>query len=317
MSSCPEIADSKTFEQALLGAPRPGSEKILAFYDSRVNLICADPRLLLLPLDDHMCHRGDGLFESIAFQQGRLFALEAHLQRLREGAAALDLAIPAENLEDLICAVARAANVPDGDLRVLLSRGPGGFGISARECPRASLYIVALKAAEPDPAIFSVGLSAFASAIPPKQDYLARLKNTNYLPNALMAREALERGKDVAISFDGEGIMREAAIANAGIVSRDGVLVAPTFEGTLPGTTLLAALELAGRKMPVMQGEIRPGDIAEAREMLLFTSATLCVPITSFDDAPVGSGKPGPVASWLREALLDHMLESGTPFLSC
>lgn len=315
MSSCPDLlADSKTFAQALIHAKRLGKEKILAFYDSRVELICKDPSLLLIPLDDHMCHRGDGLFESIAFRQKRFYALDEHLARLMGGAARLDLKLPCSNLRSLLCAVARAAEVDDGDMRIFLSRGPGGFGISPAECPESSLYIVALAQSAPDPRIFERGLSSFSSKIPPKQDYLARIKNTNYLPNVLMAKEALTKGRDIAISFNEKGEMGEAAIANAAIIDKSGTLVAPAFDGILAGTTLLAALRLAGEKMPVRQGPVTREDIAEAKEMLLFTSATLCVPVTSFDDRPIGAGVPGPVARWLKDELTAHMLATGTPF---
>ena len=70
--------------------------------------------------------------------------------------------------------------------------------------------------------------------------------------------------------------------------------------------------------MPVLQGPIHKEDIATAREMLLFTSATLCVAVTRFDDKPVGQGeyrgKPGPTALWLKDALLARMLAQGTPY---
>lgn len=74
-----QVATRDQFLTALLAAPRPGSERVFAFYDSRADLICTDPVLLLLPLDDHIAHRGDGLFESICYREGRIFALDAHL----------------------------------------------------------------------------------------------------------------------------------------------------------------------------------------------------------------------------------------------
>ncbi|MDE6735107.1 MAG: aminodeoxychorismate lyase, partial [Desulfovibrio sp.] len=60
-----EASDREAYLEALLAAPRPGAEKVLAFYDWRVGRIATDGRLLFVPLDDHLCHRGDGLFESI------------------------------------------------------------------------------------------------------------------------------------------------------------------------------------------------------------------------------------------------------------
>lgn len=309
------VASSESFLKKLLAAPRPGAEKILAFYDSRVDLICRDARMLLAPLDDHMCHRGDGLFESICYRENKIFALPAHLARLADGANMLELIppVPFSEMGNLICQVAKAGGKDHGDLRVFLSRGPGGFGVSPGECPAPSLYIIAREAPLPDPSLYQKGYTAFTSAQLPKQGCLARIKNTNYLSNVFMAKEAKERQMDVAITFDSAGNMGEAAIANVGMVDKDGVLRSPGLENILPGTTLLAALELAAKKMPVRQRNIHKSEIAACRELLLFTSATLCVAITHFDGIPIGDGKPGPIALWLKDALLAEMLSTGAP----
>lgn len=316
--------DAHTYLAALLAAPRPGSENVLAFYDHRVGHICTDASLLLLPLDDHICHRGDGLFESISYRQGRLFSFDQHLNRLKDGAAALQITPPCswDDLRAIILDVARAAASEQGDMRVFLSRGPGGFGISPSECPQAGLYIVALRKNFAGEAFYEKGLTAFTSDIPPKQEYLARIKNTNYLPNVFMAMEAAQKGMDVAVTFDENGFMGEAATANVGLVDAHGSLLCPELRRILPGTTMLAALELAARRvpdpLPVLERPIHKDEIATAREMLLFTSSTLCVGVTHFDGIPVGHGawrgKPGPVARWLQTALLEHLLEQGTPF---
>lgn len=305
---------------ALLAAPRPGAEKILAFYDARVGHICTDARLLFLPLDDHICHRGDGLFESICWRDRRIFGLDEHLARLRDGANALSLTPPCpwEDVAARIIDTVRAAERDHGDVRVFLSRGPGGFGVAPSECPVPGLYIVALKSDPPSEAFYQKGLTAFASAVPPKQDYLARIKSTNYLPNVFMAAEAHQKGMDIAITFDEHGVMGEAAVANVAIIDKDGRLLCPELTRILAGTTLLAAMAAAADFMPVLHGQIRREDIAAAREMLLFGSAPLCVAITHFDNEPVGHGerrgRPGPVAFLLRDELAARLPAEGTPF---
>ena len=315
-STSAPVLDSEAFRERLLAAARPGSEKILAFYDSRAGAVCRDPSLLLLPLDDHMCHRGDGLFESVHYRDRKIFGLGAHIGRLMSGAESVGIKPPKTRaeIEGLAKAVAAAGGKPRGDLRIFLSRGPGGFGVSPDECPEASLYVVALDARLPDPALYEKGLSAFASAIPPKQEYMAQIKNTNYMPNVLMAMEAREKGMDVAISFDEDGNMGEAAIANVAIIDEEGRLRSPEIKRILPGTTLLAALNIAGEKMPVAQGPIHISEVERAREALLLTSAPLCVGITSFNGKPIGDGKPGPAALWLKDALLAYLLERGVKF---
>ena len=308
--------DCHAYLEKMLAAPRPGMERILAFYEHRVGAICTDARAMLAPLDDHLCHRGDGVFESIACRGRRIFQLDAHITRLRNSAAGLHLAPPCpwEEVRERIIDVARAGGDATGAIRVLIGRGPGGFGISPAECPASSLYIVAMRSTPPSPDTYARGLSAFHSAIPAKQEYLARIKNINYLPNVLMSEEARARGMDVAISFDGQDCMAEAAIANVGIVDRDGVLVCPEFTSTLPGTTAIRALELAAARMPVRQRPVRAEELASVREMLFFSSTPLCVAITSFNGRPVGDGRPGPVALWLRDALLEALTAEGTPF---
>ena len=311
-----ETLDSQAYTQRMLAAPRPGADNILAFYDHRVGAIGTDPRLLLVPLDDHLCHRGDGVFESIAYRERRMFQLDAHMERMRNSAAGLKITPPCswDFVREAILAVARAGGKDEGGMRILIGRGPGGFGIAPAECPEASLYITALRWKCPSEAWYAKGLTAFRSAIPAKQEYLARIKNANYLPNVLMAQEAQERGADLALSFNAKGFLAEAAIANVGIVTRDGVLACPDFQNTLPGTTLLAALDVAKTLMPTRFMDITEADIAEAREMLLFTSAPLVVGITHYEGKAIADGKTGPVAHALRQRLLEKQLAEGVPF---
>lgn len=313
------VLELNEYLKLLMDAPRPGAENYLAFYDSRLDAICKDPRALLIPLDDHLCHRGDGLFESLSYREGRLLALEAHLQRMQEGAKALGLKPPKPwpCVRELIISVASASGESNGDLRVFLSRGPGGFGVSPSECPNEGLYIVALRKKVVNPDIYQKGVTAFTSEIPPKQAYLARIKNTNYLPNVFMAREAEQKGKDVAVSFSSDGVMGEAAVANLAIIDQNGRFLCPQFDHILPGTTLIAAMDLLKAKLTVCQGPIRHEDIFSAKEVLLLTSSSLCLAVTEFDGQKVGSpehcGQPGPMSHWLRQELLARLYDEGVP----
>lgn len=310
------VLSSSAYLDQLLAVPRPGAANILAFYEHRVGGICTDARLMLAPLDDHLCHRGDGVFESINYRQRRMFQLDAHMSRMVNSAASLNLVAPCpwDEIRATILDVAAAGKEEIGAIRVLLGRGPGGFGISPAECPQASLYIVAMRSRIPDEDWYQKGLSAFKSAIPAKQEYLARIKNTNYLPNVLMTEEAREKQMDIAFSFDAHGHLAEAAIANVGIVDRDGVLVCPEFTSSLPGTTVLAAFEAAEGWLPSAQRPISEADIVSAREVLIFSSGPLCVGVTHYEGRPIGKGVPGPVAHALRARLEKNLLAQGTAF---
>ena len=84
------IRDSAWIEK-LRELERPGADNILAFYEHRFGAICRDPRLMLAPLDDHLVHRGDGVFETIRFTERKVIHLDAHRRRLANSAAGLSL----------------------------------------------------------------------------------------------------------------------------------------------------------------------------------------------------------------------------------
>ncbi len=311
-----QILDFEAYLAQMLSVPRPGSEKILAFYEHRVGGICKDARLLLAPLDDHLCHRGDGVFESISYRKGRMFQLDAHMERMQNSSRGLGIEPPCswQEIRAIILAVAAAGGCEDGAIRILIGRGPGGFGISPTECPMASLYVVAIKSATPKDDWYKKGLRACRSSVPAKQAYLAKIKNANYLPNVLMAEEARLRGVDVAFSFTEKGYLAEAAVANVGIVTQKGLLACPPFEHALPGTTLLAALECAKGFMPTEFQDISEEDIWAAKEVLLFGSSPLCVGVSHYEGRAIGNGGTGSVAAHLRQSLLQKLWDEGDAF---
>ncbi|MDY7001344.1 MAG: aminotransferase class IV, partial [Thermodesulfobacteriota bacterium] len=189
------ILESDEYVKRMLSIPRPGAENILAFYEHRLGAICTDPRLLLLPLDDHLAHRGDGVFETLKYLDRRVYQLEPHLKRMKVSADAIFLTPPCswDKIGELVLEVAKASGRDMGLIRILLGRGPGSFGIDPDECPVPSLYIVAYGFHPKPEEFFERGVSAFRTSTPAKQDYMARIKSVNYLPNVLMKREAVQK----------------------------------------------------------------------------------------------------------------------------
>ena len=55
--------------------------KYAAFYSSQLGGIVTNPALMVVPFDDHMVHRGHGIFDTAGLVNGRIYDLEAHLDR--------------------------------------------------------------------------------------------------------------------------------------------------------------------------------------------------------------------------------------------
>lgn len=311
------VLDTNAWIEKLRELERPGADNILAFYEHRFGAICRDPRLMLAPLDDHLVHRGDGVFETIRFTERKVIHLDAHLRRLANSAAR---AVPHPALPHRGNPGHRARR-SQGRRRTrrqyphpVRDAAPGGFGIALKECPQPSLYVAAYRVPVRTDAWYDKGLTAFRSDVPVKPAMFARLKTTNYLSAVFMTLEAMQKHMDVALTFDANGCLTEAAIANVAVVDAKGALVLPEFKNALVGTVATKAMELAKTFMPV---EIRPipqAELDSVREMMILGTAHECIGVTHFEGRPIGDGKTGPVAHKLRKLIREDLLAGGEAF---
>lgn len=289
-----------------------------AFYSSAWNAIVTDPLLMMLPMDDHMVHRGDGVFEAFKCVEGAIYNLRAHLERLGISASGLRLALPVsvEELTRLTVETVRAGRRRDAVVRIFLSRGPGGFSVRPFECPRPHVYIVVTSLPAPFMERHPEGARIATSAIPLKPADLAVMKSCNYVPNVQMTMEAAEQGVDYTVSFDRDGHLGEGATENVGIVTRDGWLLFPRLDHILKGTTMMRVAALAeqavarGDLAGVAFTDIPRLAVAAAREILLVGTTIDVVAAVAFDGKPVGDGKPGTACRMLNDSLRRDIREN-------
>jgi branched-chain amino acid aminotransferase len=312
-----EIGNEQLFWERLQALPRPGEENFLAFYDHRLGAIFTNPRLMLIPLDDHLVHRGDGVFEALRFEDGAIYQLGEHLQRLERSAGAIGLALPigTAELDDLIRQVCVVSKADEGNVMVFVGRGPGGFTLDTRECPHPSLYIVAKRFPRKPESFWTSGVSAVRTRIPAKQGWMSQIKSVNYLPNVLMKKDAVEQGADYPLCFDGDGFLAEGSTENAVLVDRDGVFVVPELKNALMGTTLKRAMSLAAGFMPVATRPVPESELYDCREIILLGTSIDAVGVVRYNSRVVGDGVPGPVSLRLRELLVADRKAHGQPLL--
>src|SRR5437773_5344932 len=117
-------ADEVIAKLAALRSRQP--VKYWAFYSSQLGGIVMDPALMVIPFDDHMVHRGHGIFDTAAIVDGRIYDLEAHLDRFLRSARLSRLTLPCsrEEMRDLIVRTTAASGQRDGAIRYWISAGP-------------------------------------------------------------------------------------------------------------------------------------------------------------------------------------------------
>jgi branched-subunit amino acid aminotransferase/4-amino-4-deoxychorismate lyase len=322
MSSLP-VFPNPELPDWLQRARAPYQKGYYAMFSSLLGGIVTDPLLMQVPVDDHLVHRGDGVFETIKCVNGSLYLLLEHLDRLRASATAIGLACPwtREALVDITRQTVRAGKHPDCLIRILLSRGPGSLGVNPYDCPHPGLYILAHELKPSFMALHPGGARVAISRIPVKPSFFATIKACNYLPNALMKKEAVDLGVDFTVAFDEQGALAEGATENAGILTAEGDLRVPKPDRILAGTTMHRVLELArplvesGLLRSVGVGAISRVDISRAREIFIFGTTPDVTAVVEFEGHPVGDGTPGPVARELG-ARLERDLREPSPRLS-
>jgi 4-amino-4-deoxychorismate lyase len=280
-----------------------------SMYSSVLGGIVTDPALMVLPLDDHMVHRGHAVFDTATLTHGMLYQLDPHLDRFLRSAelARIPLPFPRENLRQIILDTAAASGHLEGSVRYWLSAGPGGYGLGPAECTGSSFYVIVFKQEAYPESYYSEGIKVITSQIPIKPPLFARIKSTNYLPNVLVVLEAKDRGADNGIFIDQRGMVAESSNMNVAFVTKDRIFRHPPFDAILSGITIQRVLLFAERL--VRQGElkeIRLSDITvnEARqavEMMLIGSSIKVAPVVLWDGQPIGDGRPGPITKQLLE----------------
>ena len=120
-----------------------------------------------------------------------------------------------------------------GSIRFWLSAGRGDFSLSPSNCSPTFYCIVFVPPKSPFDEIGDgvEGMRVKTSIIPPKDDYFATLKSTNYLPNALALMEAQDEDVDQVKSQP----FLQPCWANANTsasTAQDGILHACSFAET-------------------------------------------------------------------------------------
>jgi branched-chain amino acid aminotransferase len=247
---------------------------------------------------------GAGLFETMRAENGRVFRLERHIERLRRSAAALLRPIQRGQLpgEDVFCELLRRNGMLTA--RVRLTVTSGAMRPRSRDAePEPGILVSATKLAGYPPEYYRKGVTVMIS--PHKQspsDPVAGHKTTAYLPRLLGLRRAQQAGCMEALWFTTENRLAEGSISNV-FIATQGVLRTPPLDTpVLPGIARTTVLEIAGQDgIDVHQEPLTVNDLLDADEVMLTNAIMQVVPVIRVERHDIGNGKVGPIAQRLLE----------------
>jgi branched-chain amino acid aminotransferase len=266
---------------------------------------------------DHGLLYGDGVFEGIRAYNGKVFRLDAHLDRLYDSAKTIDLQIPFTKgkMKDLVLETLRRNRLRDAYIRPVITRGVGDLGLDPRKCPKPTVFIIAVAWGAMYGDLYEKGLTAVTVSIRrnPAESLPPNAKTLNYLNNILAKQESYCKGGDEAIIFDTNGYLSEGSGDNIFVV-KNGILTTPPCLNNLRGITQQVVLECAeDLGIEVSCQNMGFYDLYTADEVFVTGTAAEIGPIVRIDGRCIGTGEPGPVTKKLMKAFHKVTKREGTP----
>lgn len=258
-----------------------------AFYSSWYGGIINSPELMLVPADDHMVHRGDGVFEAIKFKKRKIFLFDEHLKRLQISAKRISLVIPMSevDLKQVIIETLRASRLDEGLVRLFVSRGPGNFSPNPYDSVKAQIYVTITELKSPDQMSYRDGVVIGRSQISVKESWMAQTKTCNYLPNVMMKKESVDRGLAFTVSYDRDNYLAESSTENIALIDRSGDFCFPKFDHILKGTTLVFVSQIAeSMGIKIKQKNITEEDLLEAQEVFMIGTTLDILPVSRYEN---------------------------------
>ena len=257
---------------------------------------------------------GDGVWEGLRVHHGKVAFLDQHLDRLYEGAKALDMQmeVSPEQLSERIYGLLQKNDMHDGvHIRLMVSRG---IKATPYQDPRITItpptIVIIPEYKEALPETAHKGMRLFTVHVrrgyPDVQD--PKLNSHSKLNCITACIQAAKAGADEALMLDPHGFVATCNSTHFFIV-RKGEVWTSTGDYCLGGITRGNVIQLCEQnQIPVRQKNFSLTDVYGAEEAFVTGTFAGLAPVTEIDGRVIGAGQRGPMVERLQQLYL-AMLE--------
>lgn len=266
---------------------------------------------------DSAVQGGDAVWEGLRVYDGRIAALDEHLERLQNSAKSLAFAnIPtSEKVREAIFRTLEANGMRDEvHIRLTLTRGEKFSSGMNPNFNQSGCTLIVLAEWKP-PVYPGDGIRVISASTrrntPECLD--SKIHHNNLLNNILASIEANVAGVDSAIMLDVNGFISETNDTNLFVVRR-GIVQTPHADSCLPGLTRQMILDIcAAEGIPAQERNLSLSELYTADEV--FTSGTMgeLTPVLEADGRVIADGKSGPMTRRLQSLHRSLARDNGTP----
>ena len=250
----------------------------------------------------------DGIYEVAAVLDGKLIDSASHLQRLERSVGEIQLKLPESiaRIEALQKELIARNKLENGMVYLQVTRGADkgrDFAFPKADVPSTLVMFVTVKDIINAPSAKSgIGVVTVPDIRWERRD----IKSVALLAQVLAKQAAAAAGAGEAWMIE-DGFVTEGGSSSAFILTKDDVIVTrPNSHAILPGCTRKAVVALAEeRQLKVEERLFTVTDALAAKEAFITSASSFVQPVISIDGKPVGDGKPGPMATRLREIYIE------------
>jgi branched-chain amino acid aminotransferase len=261
---------------------------------------------------------GDGVWEGVRLHRGRFVFLETHLDRLYEGAKAIDLDIgmTREELTEALYQTVRMNGMMDYvHVRLMVTRGNK---TTPSQDPRLAIsapnVVIIAEHKTADPEVKERGISLFTATVrrPPPDTLDQKLNCHSKLHEVVALIQALKAGAEEALMLDPNGAVSTCNATNFFIVRR-GEVWTSTGQYCLNGITRRVVVELCGANgIPVFERTFSLTDVYSAEEAFVTGTFGGITPVVQVDGRQIGEGEPGEITRRIAR-LYEEAVARATP----
>ncbi|MDM9282373.1 D-amino-acid transaminase [Providencia rettgeri] len=252
----------------------------------------------------------DAVYEVTAVINGKLVDFEHHMARLQRSCAELQLSLPSDlaELKQIHLQLVLQNNIEEGLVYLQLTRGNAKqrnfLYPDNKTKPTLVLFTQKTKIVENEKSKYGIKVITVDDIRWQRCD----IKTVALLAASMAKEYAKQQGADDAI-FVKNGYVTEGSSSNCFIINpQNQIQTRGLSNKILPGITRQAILQLAReQEIDIVEKSFSIDEMLEAKEVFITSATTLVWSVIMVNNQLIGEGKPGKLATRLREIYLQKL----------
>ncbi len=263
-----------------------------------VNGRFVEEALASLQIGDLALQRGYAAFDYLRTKNGVPLFLDHYVNRFFHSAERMFLqpVQTKEKVKRIISELIQLNQISESGIRMIFT---GGYAPDSYTPVEPNLIITQQKLQLPSEEAFQSGVKVISHQY---QRDLPEVKSINYLMGIYLQKQIKsQQAQDVLYYKNGD--VSEFPRANVFLITRDNKIVTPS-ENILQGITRAKLLEMCAGTFVVEKRPVTLDEIKAAPEVFMTSTTKRILPVTQIDEAVIGNGKAGPMATLLNNEFI-------------